>query len=52
VPSGTMSNLIALMIHARNKSVILGEHSHIVRSEQGGLSTIGRLILINLLLLK
>lgn len=39
-PSGTMANLAALMVHARNKSFILGDQSHIYKNEQGGLSSL------------
>jgi len=43
VPSGTMSNLIAVMVHCqtRGSEVILGDQSHISLYEQGGISTIG-----------
>ena len=43
VPSGTMSNLIAVMTHCRERGseVILGSESHIALYEQGGIATIG-----------
>ncbi|XP_073944947.1 uncharacterized protein [Choristoneura fumiferana] len=38
VPSGTMSNLIAIMVHCskRGSEVIVGDKSHIFKYEQGG----------------
>lgn len=43
VPSGTMGNLIAIMVHCevRGSEVILGHDSHIHIYENGGISTIG-----------
>lgn len=42
VPSGTMSNLIAVLTHcARGEEVILGDISHIFLSEAGGMSALG-----------
>ncbi|TVU00428.1 hypothetical protein EJB05_54138 [Eragrostis curvula] len=43
VPSGTMSNLIAVLVHCdvRGSEVILGDSSHIHVYENGGISTIG-----------
>ncbi|KAL4190323.1 hypothetical protein AMTRI_Chr07g24150 [Amborella trichopoda] len=43
VPSGTMSNLISIMVHCeiRGSEVILGDQSHIHLLENGGISTIG-----------
>ena len=42
VTSGTMGNLICLMIHgnSRGSEAIVGDHSHIVIFEQGGISQI------------
>lgn len=42
-PSGTMSNLAAIMAHAneRGDEVLLGDRSHIAVWEQGGVSTLG-----------
>ncbi|EKX53714.1 hypothetical protein GUITHDRAFT_100686 [Guillardia theta CCMP2712] len=42
VPSGTMGNLIAVMVHcdSRGSEVILGSKNHLVVYEQGGMSTI------------
>ncbi|XWS33123.1 hypothetical protein CRYUN_Cryun22dG0051700 [Craigia yunnanensis] len=44
VPSGTMSNLISVLVHCniRGKEVILGDNSHIHIYENGGISTIRR----------
>jgi len=45
VPSGTMGNLIALMVHStRGKEMIVGKDSHVLLSEQGGYSAIAGLI--------
>ena len=45
VPSGTMGNLIALMVHgSRGKEMIVGKDSHVLLSEQGGFSAIAGLI--------
>ncbi|KAJ6974779.1 low-specificity L-threonine aldolase 1 [Populus alba x Populus x berolinensis] len=43
VPSGTMSNLISVLVHCsiRGSEVILGNKSHIHIYENGGISTIG-----------
>eukprot|EP00455_Lapot_gusevi_P011791 TRINITY_DN15506_c0_g1_i1.p1 TRINITY_DN15506_c0_g1~~TRINITY_DN15506_c0_g1_i1.p1 ORF type:complete len:355 (+),score=102.36 TRINITY_DN15506_c0_g1_i1:83-1147(+) len=43
VPSGTMGNLISVLVHceARGSEAILGASSHIFVYEQGGLSQIG-----------
>ena len=42
VPSGTMGNLIALMVHCqRGDEVILGRRSHIFWNEAGGMSALG-----------
>ncbi|XP_047333904.1 low-specificity L-threonine aldolase 1-like [Impatiens glandulifera] len=43
VPSGTMGNLISVMIHCevRGSEVILGDNCHIHIFENGGISTIG-----------
>lgn len=43
VPSGTMGNLISVLVHCevRGCEVILGDNSHIHVYENGGISTIG-----------
>ncbi|XP_055337586.1 uncharacterized protein LOC129587732 isoform X2 [Paramacrobiotus metropolitanus] len=43
VPSGTMGNLISVMIHCqdRGSEVLLGDKSHIFMYEQGGISQFG-----------
>lgn len=42
VPSGTMSNLIAVMTHcARGEEVILGDQSHTFVYEAGGIAAVG-----------
>ena len=43
VPSGTMGNLISVLVHCdvRGSEVILGDTSHIHVYENGGISTIG-----------
>lgn len=42
VPSGTMGNLIALLVHCqRGDEVILGSKSHIYLNEAGGMSALG-----------
>lgn len=42
VPSGTMGNLIALMVHCqRGDEIILGDKSHIYLNEAGGMSALG-----------
>lgn len=42
MPSGTQSNLVAMMTNCRNMgdSAILGEKSHIYNYERGGLAAI------------
>jgi threonine aldolase len=44
VPSGTMGNLICVLVHCLEfgSEMILGDESHIHISEQGGCSTLGR----------
>jgi len=43
VPSGTMGNLLCVLVHCsgRGEEFIVGEHAHIYTSEQGGASWIG-----------
>ena len=42
VPSGTMGNLLALLVHCqRGDEVILGNRSHIYLNEAGGMSALG-----------
>ncbi|MCJ7432131.1 MAG: low-specificity L-threonine aldolase [Anaerolineales bacterium] len=42
VPSGTMGNLLALLVHCqRGHEVILGDQSHIYVNEAGGMSALG-----------
>lgn len=43
VPTGTMSNLIGMMINVRIKGegAILGSHSHVYNIERGGISALG-----------
>lgn len=43
VPSGTMGNLISVLVHCdiRGSEVILGHNSHIHIYENGGISTLG-----------
>src|SRR6266542_2646473 len=42
VASGTMGNLISVLVHCpRGSEVILGDESHIFNSEQGGASHVG-----------
>jgi threonine aldolase len=42
VPSGTMGNLIALLVHCRRgDEVIVGKQSHIYLNEAGGMSALG-----------
>jgi threonine aldolase len=42
VPSGTMGNLLALLVHCqRGDEVILGDSSHIYLNEAGGMSALG-----------
>ncbi len=46
VPSGTMGNLICVLVHAaRGQEVILGDESHIYHYEQGGASAVGSCIM-------
>ncbi|KAJ0176958.1 hypothetical protein K1T71_006967 [Dendrolimus kikuchii] len=47
VPSGTMSNLIAVMVHCnkRGSEVFVGESSHIYRYELGGASHVAGVLL-------
>jgi len=45
VPSGTMGNLIALMVHCqRGDEAIVGDKSHIYLNEAGGISALGGII--------
>ncbi len=42
VPSGTMGNLLALLVHCqRGDEVIVGDKSHIYSNEAGGMSALG-----------
>ena len=42
VPSGTMGNLLALLVHCqRGDEVVVGGHSHIYLNEAGGLAALG-----------
>ncbi len=42
VPSGTMANLVSVLVHcARGEEIILGDRSHIFLNEAGGISAIG-----------
>lgn len=42
VPSGTMGNLIALLVHCqRGDEVILGDKSHVYLNEAGGMAALG-----------
>ena len=43
VPSGTMGNLVSVLVHCniRGSEIILGNNSHIHIYENGGISTIG-----------
>jgi len=42
VPSGTMGNLLALMVHcSRGEEVICGDKSHIFLNEAGGMAALG-----------
>ena len=42
VPSGTMGNLLALLVHCqRGDEVIVGDKSHICMNEAGGMSALG-----------
>jgi len=44
VPSGTMGNLLALLVHCqRGDEVIVGDQSHIYVNEAGGMSALGGL---------
>lgn len=48
-PSGTMSNLISILVHcSRGNSAIIGEHSHINAYEQGGISLIANVFPVSL----
>ncbi len=45
VASGTMGNLISLLVHCpRGSEVILGDESHIYHYEQGGAAVVGSLV--------
>ncbi len=42
VPSGTMGNLVSLLVHCgRGDEVILGDQSHTYIYEQGGMAALG-----------
>jgi threonine aldolase len=42
VPSGTMANLVSVLVHcSRGQEVILGDLSHIFLNEAGGISSVG-----------
>ena len=42
VPSGTMGNLLALLVHCqRGDEVIVGSRSHVYLNEAGGMSALG-----------
>ncbi len=43
VPSGTMANLICMMVHCsrRGNEVLIGDNSHISQYEQGGVASVG-----------
>lgn len=42
VPSGTMGNLLALLVHcSRGEEVICGDKSHIYVNEAGGMAALG-----------
>jgi threonine aldolase len=42
VPSGTMGNLLALLVHCqRGDEAIVGNQSHIYLNEEGGMSALG-----------
>jgi threonine aldolase len=44
LPSGTMSNQVAILAHSKSKGEVIGEaNSHIFRSEMGGLSLLAGL---------
>lgn len=47
VPSGTMGNLIAIMVHCnkRGSEAIVGSKAHIYKYEQGGASHVGSVLL-------
>jgi len=46
VPSGTMSNLLALMSHCqRGEEIIVGDHYHICSHEAGGASVLGSIVM-------
>ncbi len=45
VPSGTMSNLVAVLTHCgRGDEIILGDKSHIFNNEQGGCAALGGVV--------
>jgi len=45
VPSGTMGNLISILVHCpRGSEIILGDESHVFNYEQGGASALGGLV--------
>jgi threonine aldolase len=48
MPSGTMSNLVAVMTHCQQKgsSAILGDKSHINNYEGGGIATIANVMTV------
>ena len=49
VPSGTMSNLLALLAHCqRGEEVILGDQNHIFSHEAGGASALGGIVMQSL----
>jgi len=43
VPSGTMANLMAMMLHCRQKgdAVIIGDRTHINNWERGNVASLG-----------
>src|SRR5512138_3207899 len=42
IPSGTMGNLLALLVHCqRGDEVIVGDRSHIYLNEAGGMAALG-----------
>ncbi|KAK3928507.1 putative low-specificity L-threonine aldolase 2 [Frankliniella fusca] len=47
MPSGTMSNLIAVMAHcnSRGDKVLIGDKSHILQHEDGGVSEVGSVMI-------
>ena len=50
VPSGTMSNLIALLCHchARGSEAIIGDESHILHYEQTGAAQVAFIVISNI----